>query len=113
MGPKSRQTWTHLGDKNNRYFQTLTLNRRRKKNWKIRDVEGLWFDDQNRISKVFIKEFTKRFTLESLRINLDLFDSFSPCITNEKNKELIKVVTEEEIYSAQQSQRDRARWSSG
>ena len=27
---KSRQAWTQLGDKNNRYFQTIALNRRRK-----------------------------------------------------------------------------------
>ena len=60
----------------------------------------MWFDDQNIISKVFINEFTKRFTLESPRINLDLFDSFSPCIIDEENKDLIKVVTYEEIYSA-------------
>ena len=36
---KSRQSWTQLGDKYNRYFQTLALNRRRKnKIWKIRDA---------------------------------------------------------------------------
>ena len=42
----------------------------------------------------------KRFTSKIPRINVDLFDSFSPCITNEENKELIKVVTDKEIYSA-------------
>ena len=33
---KSRQAWTQLGDKNNRYFQMIALNRMRKnKTWKI------------------------------------------------------------------------------
>ena len=42
---KSRQNWTQLGERNNRYFQTITLNRRRKNRiWKIRDSDGLWFD---------------------------------------------------------------------
>ena len=68
--------------------------------WKIRDAEGIWFDDQNGISKTFIHDFTKRFTSENRRINLEFFDSFSPCISEEENKEFIKVVTEEEIHTA-------------
>lgn len=97
-GQKSRQTQIQLWDKNNPYFQTIDLNRRRKnKIWKIRDSEGIWFDDQNGISKVFMNDFTKSFTLEHHRINLEPFDSFSPCMEEEENKELIKVVTEEEI----------------
>ena len=67
------------------------LNRRREnKIWRIRDLEGIWFDDQNGISNVFINDFTKRFTSENHRINLELFDSFSPCITEEENKSLQK-----------------------
>ena len=98
---KLRQTWTHLGYKNNGYFQTLSLNRRRKnKIWKIKDLEGIWFDDQNEIFKVFINDSTKRFTSKYPRINLELFYSFSPCITKEENRDLIKVVTEEEILLA-------------
>ena len=64
---KTRQAWTRLGDKNTRYFQIVALSGRRKNNiWKIRDLEGIWFDDQNGISKVFINDFTKRLTSENL-----------------------------------------------
>ena len=88
---KARQTWTQLGDKNNSYFQTLTLNRRSKnKIWKIRDSEGIWYDDQMEISKVFINDFSKRFTYENPRINHELFDTFSSCISEEENRELKK-----------------------
>ena len=88
---KARQTWTQLGDKNNRYFQTLALDRRRKhKIWKKRDSEGIWYDDQMEISKVFINDFSKRFTYENPRINHELFDTFSPCISEEENRELKK-----------------------
>ena len=90
---KSRQTWTQLGDMNNHYFQTLTLTIRTKNRiLKIRDLEGIWFDDQNIISKVFINDSTIRFTIENPRINLETFDSFRPCITEEENIELTKVV---------------------
>ena len=88
---KARQTWTQLGDKNNSYFQTLALNRRRKhKIWKIRDSKGIWYDDQMEISKVFTNDFSKRFTYENPRINHELFDTFSPCISEEENRELKK-----------------------
>ena len=90
---KSRQTWTQLGDTNNHYFQTLTLNKRTKNRiLKIRDFERIWFDDQTIISKVFINDSAIRFTIENPRINLETFDSFSPCITEEENIELTKVV---------------------
>ena len=98
---KLRQTWTHLGYKNNGYFQTLSLSRRRKnKIRKIKDLKGIWFDNQNEISKVFNNDSTKRFTSKYPRINLELFYSFSPCITKEENRDLIKVVTEKEILLA-------------
>ena len=97
---KSRQSLTQLGDKYNRYFQTLALNRRRKnKIWKIRDGEGFWYDDQNEISKVFINDFTKRFTSKNPSINLELFNSFNPCISYEENRELIKTITDDEIQT--------------
>ena len=97
---KSRQAQTQLGNKNNCYFQMLALNKRNKnKIWKIRDFEGIWFENQNKISKVFINDFSKRFTLENPKINNELFYSFSPCITKEENKKLIKEVIEEEILA--------------
>ena len=33
-------------------------------------------------------------------INLELFDSFKPCILDEENKELITLVADEEIHIA-------------
>ena len=78
----------------------LALNKRRKnKIWKIRDFEGIWFENQNKTSKVFINDFSKRFTSENPKINNELFYSFSPCITKEENKKLIKEVIEEEILA--------------
>ena len=98
---KSRQAWTQLGDKNTRYFQMIALNRMRKnKTWKIWNSEGIWFDNQNEIANVFINDFSKRFTSENLIINHELFYSFSPCITKEENRELIKDVIEVEIHAA-------------
>lgn len=40
------------------------------------------------------------FTPENPRVILEVFDCFSPCITEEKNKDLIKAVTKEEILIA-------------
>ena len=68
--------------------------------WNIRNYEGIWFDNQNEIVKVFINDFSKRFTSENPRINHELFYSFSPCITEEENRELIKEVTKAEIRVA-------------
>ena len=97
---KSRQNWTQLGDRNNRYFQTITLNRRRKNRiWKIRDSDGLWFDKQNEIARVFINDFSKRFKSERPRMIPKWFDSFNPCISEEENRDLIKEVIEEEILA--------------
>ena len=96
--PQSIHNWTQLGDINNRYFQTMTLNRRRKnKIWKIRDYDGLWFDKQNDLAREFINNFSKRFKSEKPKMILEWFESFNPCILEEENRVLIKEVIEEEI----------------
>ena len=100
MVQKSRQNLTQLGDRNNRYFQTITLNRRRENRiWKIRDLDSLWFDNQNEISRAFINDFSKIFKSERLRMIPKWFDSFNPCISKEENMDLIKEVIDEEILA--------------
>ena len=62
----------------------------------IRDFEGIRYNDQKGISKVFINDFSKRFTSKNPMINYDPFDTFSPRISEEE-KELIKEATKKEI----------------
>ena len=79
----------------------MALNRRRKnKIWKIRAFKGIWFDKQEDILRVFANGFFKRFKYEMPGIYPNMFESFNPCILEEKNMELIKEVTEEEILIA-------------
>ena len=62
----------------------------------VRDFEGIWYNDQKGISKVFINDFSKRFISKNPMINYDPFDTFSPRISEEE-KELIKEATKKEI----------------
>ena len=46
---------------------------------------------------MFINDFSKRLKSEKPIIDLDMLDSFHPCISRDENRELIKELTEEEI----------------
>ena len=73
---------------------------RKNKIWKIRDSDGLWFEKQNEIARVFINDFSKRFKSVRPRMNPKWFDSFNLCFSEEENRDLIKEVTKEEIMAA-------------
>ena len=57
-------------------------------------------DNPNDIARVFINDFTKRFKFDNPRMIPEMFDSFSPCISKEENRDLIKDVFEDEILIA-------------
>lgn len=72
---------------------------RKRKNfiWKIKDVQGNWFNDQEGISQVNTKEFLDRFKAEMI-INSSQAISLSSDIKEENNEFLTKEVTDEEIF---------------
>lgn len=53
-----RQTWFQLGDKNNKYFQTMAIIRNRRNIiWKTKDEHSNCYEDQEGISQTITTKF--------------------------------------------------------
>jgi len=100
-GNLARKRWLVDGDRNYRYFHQSAKNRKRHCSiLRIKDASGIWLEELQVIRQKFIDDFSDHFTsarssLSKLNCNLA-----SPVVSVEENIELIKPVTEDEIYTA-------------
>lgn len=80
--------------------------------WRIKDAQGNWFDDQERISRLITSEFQKRVKAE-VKTN-QLQDIPLSKEIAEADKKLLKMeVSDEEIYKVKQihtSESSRSKW---
>lgn len=68
---RTKQSWFLLGDRNNKFFQTIaTIRKRQNSTFRIRDTQGIWYEDQQEIIQTITKEFERRFRKDN-SINLD------------------------------------------
>lgn len=85
--------------KNYKFFQKATIKKRKNTIWKIKDTQGIWLEDQDRISQVITKEFQKRCKVDDT-VNPIQEISLSRDITEAESEFLTKDVINEEILEA-------------
>lgn len=97
---KSRELWLKAGDKNSKFFHLSTIIRRRRTNIDaIKLEDGQWITNSNSIRKLFYNNFKEHFKEEPTYFPTHLNHLILPCITKDKNHELIKIPTLEEFKS--------------
>jgi hypothetical protein len=96
---KSRETWLTCTDLNTKFFHTSTIIRRRSNavNF-LKSSAGGWLSDRTAIGGDFVDHFSSLFSSSSPPIDGELADLFPPTITEEENKALISIPTEEEVF---------------
>jgi len=100
-GALARKKWLVDCDRSSRYFHQSARNRKRNCSiLRIKDPSGIWLDDPCTIRQQFLQDYMKRFT--SARGSLAVLNDplTFPIVTAEENEELIKPVTDKEIYDA-------------
>lgn len=64
---KSREKWVALGDRNTQYFHTSTIiRRRRNKIEMLKDDEGLWVLEHQRLEKLAVEYYTQLYSLDDV-----------------------------------------------
>lgn len=100
---KSRNTWLNVGDRNTRYFHNSAKVRNQRNNINsIIDNQGVVRRGNNQIGEVAIDYFTDLFRSQPVNEALltYIFQGFQKRVTDEINKELIREVSDDEIYKA-------------
>ena len=95
---KSRELWLKEGDRNTKFFHLSTIIRRMRNNIDaIKSEEGLWATSSNQIRHLFYNSFRKIFTVEEVNFLENLNNLMPPCVSEEENLELSRILTPEEI----------------
>lgn len=100
---KSRNTWIKEGDRNTKYFHTVTKTKRARNNiTAITDAEGIVYRGDSEISSAATQYFNNLFKSSHISETLltDIFRDFPQRVTEEINADLTKEVTDEEIRKA-------------
>jgi len=100
-GTLARKKWLVDGDRSSRYFHQIAQGRKRNcAIIRIKDPSGIWLDEPHVIQQRFLHDYMQRFTSdrESLAPMNDHLTF--PIVTAEENAELVKPVTDTEIYDA-------------
>jgi len=100
-GNLARKKWLVDGDRNSRFFHLSATNRKRGCSiLRLKDTSGIWIEERPAIQQKFILDFSSRFTSgHDLRTRAHGFLA-TPIVTAEENADLIKPVTDDEIYTA-------------
>lgn len=100
-GQRARLSWVQYGDKNSKFFHTVTVQRRqRNRITKIKDSEGVWVDDERQIADDFRVFFSDLFTSVGDRDFQEALEVVLPVIDDAENVELLNLVTYDEIRKA-------------
>lgn len=96
---KSRIQWLQAGDRNTRYFHEKTKQRRGyNRITAITDSQGkTWYSEED-INRVIIEYFDTLFFSDCQEDMDEVLQQIQPRVTQEMNEDLIKPVTEEELY---------------
>lgn len=100
---RSRVMWLRAGDKNTKYFHSITkMKRNRMHLSSIQDSNGVIHRGQKQIALVAQEYFQTLFrnTEDNSQLYADIFGTFQRRVTDEMNADLTKDVTIEEIQAA-------------
>ncbi|CAA7047375.1 unnamed protein product [Microthlaspi erraticum] len=100
---KSRNNWLKAGDKNTKFFHSVTKARRIRNNLTtIEDEAGAIHRGDNAIGEVAEKYFQNLFTPQDVTAETfaQVFDGFERRVSTDINSDLIRAVTTEEIEEA-------------
>lgn len=96
-----------LGDRNTKFFQIkANLGKKINSIHRIRDDTNNWLTNHEDVSRHFVQDFKKRFSVASPprpSILQDFINIINPCISIEDNSLLTAQVTDDEILEAVKS----------
>lgn len=92
--------WLKAGDKNNRYFHTSAVTRRRNNHiHKLQNSSGVWLDWNEGLADLISNYFQGIFTASGA-VWETVIDNVPTSITEEQNADLLKEVTVDEVKNA-------------
>ncbi|KAH7853442.1 hypothetical protein Vadar_002449 [Vaccinium darrowii] len=98
---RSRLNWIMYGDKNTSFFHATVIQRRQRNQLsKIKDSEGNWISEENEINEHLYDYFSSLFKSSGSRNFDSVLQKVDCCITDEMNRGLTRMVTEEEVKEA-------------
>lgn len=93
--------WLREGDANTAFFHQSTIQRRRHNSFvKIKDSDGRWTDNLNRVRTTMEDHFIKLFTSEGPRDWGSTVESIDHLVTREMNSSLTCSIEDQEIKEA-------------
>ncbi|XP_031114556.1 uncharacterized protein LOC116018726 isoform X2 [Ipomoea triloba] len=94
---KSHSNWVVEGERNTKYFHGIVRERRKKQYiHKIKNEEGLWEEEQERIAELAVEYFQELYTEGEVETNLEAYDCLQGLVTEEDNEMLTKMPTMQE-----------------
>ncbi|CAA7037370.1 unnamed protein product [Microthlaspi erraticum] len=98
---KSRANWLREGDKNTKFFYVTTKQRRvRNKIIKLKDGDGSWVENEDKIEQVASAYFQNLFTSSNPSNYEEALKYIAPKVTQEINTELTTIPSDMEIKEA-------------
>lgn len=97
---KSRVQWLRAGDKNTRFFHTSTLIRRRRSRIEaLRDSQGAWITDQQRLKDMALSYYSSLFTSDAIG-SVNFINGKFPPLSQVQLLQLAAPCTDEEVHQA-------------
>lgn len=97
---RAKQLWLHSGDKNSRYFHAAATARRRNNQIdRLKNGEGCWVDWDEGLAEHITEFYSHLFRATQTNWH-EVIDCIDTKITENQNRELLRVVTDEEVRSA-------------
>ena len=102
---KSREKWVALGDRNTKYFHTLTVVRRRRNRIEmLKNEDEVWVSDAPELEQLAIQYYKRLYSLDDVELVVDkLPQEGFPCLKYEECRELNRQFIAVEVVGAVKS----------
>jgi ribonuclease HI len=98
---RAKTEWLRGGDRNTKFFHACA-NARKKSNFitSISNTEGHIFTSTDEVQSAFVNYFQSLFTSDVVGDMMPCLQPLKKCVTAEMNRDLLKKISEEEVYRA-------------